>query len=631
MNREARPANRLALWNKLCRLTAFIYTLMVRSRLGRAMTAYRSFDHASLDGRYGAGRRIRPASRARLFLSESAKDGLVFAALRAPFRVLYLCPLKFYGMFGLSFAVLCMLSYVLLPLLFDTLDITGTHWNVAVVMLALSLPLLSSPTTLAEGVCGSRLCRHVLVNYLSLPLDYIPHAELRGQAALPYASIILSIGAVVATLLVNPLAVPIFGFMMILLGLVFTYPEAGVLLITLCLPILWLFEGALPYFLCLLVLTWASFGVKLFLMHRTLRFGFLDRMVLLFGAVVLLSGFVGPRVSSTGMTSAVTLFACISLYFLMVNLMNTRAYIGRCFIGFGISVAILVVLLFLRVVSPEAMDWLAGSRAGDALRSLWLSLRRGIGPVWNEQVILLLVMSMPFLLVCLTRARRLLSRVATVTLLVAVLWLMMHNGSPWALVAVVCAGLVFLLMLGYRAAATGLIVLPPVLCGMAWLTVYLDNVWAGMGDALSLARVIREARWESLWQLVRDNPTGVGMGVVPDSGTLALELLHSFGWQGLLVSLGLLFFVLQKGTTALVHAPVARDRVVILAGVSSAVGGLVFSSSGGAWLSPALVLSVIIILSLGSTYADVLFDESDILTAEAMVTPFGEDRIFRGR
>jgi hypothetical protein len=70
---------------------------------------------------------------------------------------------------------------------------------------------------------------------------------------------------------------------------------------------------------------------------------------------------------------------------------------------------------------------------------------------------------------------------------------------------------------------------------------------------------------------------------------------------------------------------------MILGGITSMVGALIFGSVRSFITSPRVFFTLILVIALCSAYENLIFDESDVLTARRAGTPTEEDRVlFRG-
>ncbi len=634
------------LWRGLCRGTAWLYALIGHSRLGRFMAGYRRRP-ASSEPIYPGRTRCRPMSTARLRLVEAVESGRIFSGLRALSHALLVCPTAVYGLFLLFYGLFGVLSYFVLPLVYRPLAPGTASLLASGVIAVAALPLAVTRRSLAETLGRGWLTRLLLVGLLGVPPDRLAAPRRRMPVALPYLSVLLALGAAVGVLLgrLSPAVVPLGCLAVGLCGLIFTYPEAGAVLSTVLLPILWFERNTLFVLVALILLTWCSYLVKLLFLHRTLRLDRLDATVLILGGLMLLSGFTGETVTRETVMRSILLFLCLSDYFLIVNLMTTRALIRRCLIGVGASVVMVTALAYLRLLPVDALFWLEGSRAGNAIIAGFESGMESLSGLWAEHSELFLVLAFPWLYAHLVHTGRLRRRVMGLILLALELLLIIRTDSVSALFCVVMVTVLFVLLLGYKWLAAGVVALPAVTCVALWVT-YLYPLSEGVRTVLSRSRLYKSQLWDSLWHMVRDYPAGIGvgeeafaaiypayaapdLGAVTDSGNLFFEVLLNYGWQGVLVTAVLVFFFLQKGMTALTHTVATKDRAMILGGIASLVGALIFGTVRSFLTAPRVFFTLALVVALCSAYENIIFDESDVLSAGEAGDARRDDRIYR--
>lgn len=633
-------------WDSLCRGTDALYNNIIRSRFGRIMTGYRRVDRALLGGRCHSGRhRTRPMSPARYRVVESVEEGRLFEWIRRLVATLVGAPLTFYGFLCLFYGILCTGLYFILPRFYGEFHPGLSYLIVSVAMAIASLPMILSHASLSDGVGNSRCLRWFFVSLLGIPAESFNRPRRKMSVAMPYVAFLLAVAAAVVTIWIHPAVIPLAIAVIGIGGMIFAYPEAGVILSTALLPILWLHEHTILIVAPLILLTWVSYGLKLLLLHRTIRFGVLDLVLLLFGVVLLSSGFTGAVVNAATMTQGVLLFICFSDYFLIVNLMNSRTYIRRCLVGVAASVVLVTVLAYLRLVPQDGLSWLEGSRAGNAIVAAFSTAMQRLSGLWVEHSEVYLVLVFPWLYAYLLHTRRLFRRVAGLVFVALGLILIWMTNSISALVCVLCVTLLFFLLFGHKWMARGIVALPLVGCAVFWLG-YLYPVPDAVRTILSRSRLYKDQLWDSLWHMVLDHPGGIGLGdeafakvypayaapdlgAVTDSGGLLFEVLLNFGWAGLLILLVFEFLFVQKSLTALLHTSASRDRAVILGGMASLLGVLIFGTVRSFLVFPRVLYTLMLVVALSSAYANVLFDESDVLTATSVGTPCEEDRIYR--
>ena len=451
-------------------------------------------------------------SPARLRLSEAVEGSRTIAALRAFFGMLFACPLIAYGLFGLCAGFCGVAVYFLMPYIRASMTPSLTYMILSAALAGASLPLVFSTKPLSEAVGDSGLCRLIFVNLLGVPRDRLCAPKRKAPAVLPYLMALLGVAAGIGTLWVHPAVFPSVLLLVGMLGLILSNPEAGVVLSTLSLPVIWLDRNLLFLPVLLILLTWISYGIKLLCLHRTIRFGLLDVIVLIFGGVVLVTGFTGAVVTADTVVRSVMLFICLSDYFLIVNLMTTREYIRRCLVGVFISVVLVIVLSYLRIIPVDDMGWLEGSRAGNFMVE---SIHAGIehlSGLWVEHSELFLVLVFPWLYAYLLHTRRVFRKVTGLISIALALALIVMTSSISALLSVVCVTVVFFLLLDHKWLSVGLVSLPALGVGGWWIS-HLYPMSDAVITLLSRSRLFKAQLWESLWKIVWDHPAGIGVGV----------------------------------------------------------------------------------------------------------------------
>lgn len=633
-------------WNGLNRATAWLYAVIIHSWLGRLMTGYRQADRALLRGRACAGSRsCKPMSPARLRVVKAVESSRLLAGLRALFRGLFTCPMAFYGLFGMIYGLAGLILFFVLRFAYPALAPDIIHAVESAVVALLSLPLLFSHKSLADALGSSPPGRLIFVTFLGVPRDRMNPSGRKLPAVTPYLFILLALGGAAASLFIGPLTVPAILLGVGVLGMIFTYPEAGVVLSTAMLPVIWLNSDTVWVLAALILLTWCSYGVKLLFLHRTIRFGLLDVTVLIFGGLVLLSGMTGATVTADTVAQGVLLFVCLSDYFLIVNLMTTRAYIRRCLVGVAVSVALVTLLSCLRSIPVDIWQWLEGSRGGDVVIAAFTDLLAYLTGLWEEHAELFPVLMFPWLYAYFLHAQRLSARVLWGGFIVLNAFLVLRSGSVGAVVCVLCGLMIFFLLLGHQWLSVGIALLPALGCGVFWLT-YLYPLSELAGLILSGNRWYRGMLRQSLWQMVGDHPAGIGLGEdcfaavypayaapglggVTDFHNLYFELLLGLGWAGLCLFVVLVFFFVQKGLTCLRHTSAVKDRAMILGGIASVACALIFGTVRSFITAPRIFFTVFLVIALCSAYENIIFDESDVLMADTAGHEYEADRIYR--
>lgn len=647
---EPRRRRSSILWNKLNRVTSRFYAILVRSFIGRVATGYRRMDARLTGGTHHAGRhRCAPASPGRLQLVRTLEQSRILRGFRSAGGLLLDLPSAFYGLFGMIYGMLGLIIYMVAPYLSEQYIFDRREFLISVLTVVLAVPLLLSKKSLAAALGSSPFCRLLFVRFLGIPEDRLGGLERKFTTAetlmAMYVACFLGVLAGVSTLFIQPWVIPLGVLAAVFLGMIFAYPEVGVVLFTLLLPLVWLDQKVMIVVVGLILLTWCSYGLRILLLHRSFRLGLLDRVVAAFMLLVFATGFTGYGVTAESIWQSSCLTVCLGGYFLIVNLMNTRAYVRRCLLGVGISVVVVTALAYIRFVPVDSLMWLEGSRAGDAIIEGSLNAMTRLSQLWVDHSELYLVLVFPWLYAYQLHTHRLFHKFMGGLFVILDLTLIVMTDSVSALVCIGLVTMLFLLMLGHKWLSAGLLVLPSAVCGVYWMQ-YLHPLSDGVLTVLSRSRLYKAQLTESLWRMAFDHPEGIGvgdkafaavypayaapdLGAVSDSGNLFFEILLSYGWAGVILAVAVLILFLQKGLTSLRHTVVSKDRAMILGGVTSLLGMVIFGSVRSFITSPRVFFTVVLVMALCSAYENIVFRESDVERVEWEHTAHSDDRFYR--
>jgi hypothetical protein len=225
--------------------------------------------------------------------------------------------------------------------------------------------------------------------------------------------------------------------------------------------------------------------------------------------------------------------------------------------------------------------------------------------------------------------------------------LILMTDSVSALFCILGVTVLFFLLLDHKWLSAGILAAPAVACGVVW-GAWLFPLSDSLQTVLSRSHHYKGLLRESLWEMVKDHPMGIGvgedafarvypayaapdLGAVTDSGSLLFEILLSYGWIGLLFFVAVLFLFWQKGLTCLGHTAVTRDRAMILGGTVSLTGAVVFGTVRSFVTSPRVFFTLLLVVALCSAYENIIFEESDVRRASLQSSPEEDSRLYRSR
>ncbi|MBR6807106.1 MAG: O-antigen ligase family protein [Clostridia bacterium] len=243
--------------------------------------------------------------------------------------------LRVVGTFLMTFAVMCILSgavrYVFLDTtaaLFDALGNGATALTVAL----LSVPMLVSKGTLSEVLRKSALCTGI-VRILGFSEDKLWSDEIRGKH---WTAFLLGCLVGISSVFVDPLLIFAAIAGVILMYLVLSFPEFGVMGLALLMPFVpTMVLAGLTIFVDI------AFFIKLIRGKRVLNFRKIDFIVLIFAFLVFCAGFVSH---STGSIAPALLFLCLlSIYFVVSCCIRSEKWIGKIVASLMLSAAVVAL------------------------------------------------------------------------------------------------------------------------------------------------------------------------------------------------------------------------------------------------------------------------------------------------
>lgn len=651
MNRdhtEQKKRPRSVIADRLNRATAWVYRRVIHGPLGKLMTSYDRVEaNRRKDGHLAGRGNCRPLSPSRQALLTTAENGWIFRFFRGLMRYLFTCPVSFYGLLLLFYSLAGVGLYFLPRLTGWDMTFPLSRLVICLLMALLSIPLAASNKPLSYSLGTGMVSSFLLVKFLGVPKDGLVRTERVNHKFLPYLALILALAAAVVTQSVSPLVLPAVLLLIGALGMIFAYPEVGVVLSTALLPTLCLGVSFTMIMVGVILLTWISFGIKWLFCHRIPRVSTMDIVALLLLLVVLVSGFTGATVTARTMADSSITFILMSLYFLIAHLMTSRAYIRRCFWGLSVSFALVLVLGCAKQLPTTGPAWISDFPVG---ASIVTGLRRVLlylNSLWNDGIIFPIITLLPFVFTCLTRKDRLMRYVGVAAVLTVAGLVLARWGTPVLWVCALAALLIYAFLYSHRTLTVTLVAALPIGGILWWLTELIPTQITGVMQILfEGAGTYRESLWQRVWRMMLDFPGGIGWGeeafanayasyadpltVMATGGeSLYLELLTYTGWHGLLLFAVVMLLFFQKGFSAMRYTGNRVDRRMILAGISGVAATLLLGIARGMLTSPLILMVFWLIVALTSAYANVIFDECDVLMARRIGSQSQEDRVFR--
>ena len=624
------------IWRKLTGFTHGLYHAIGKSPLGKGLTAYRSVDtDLHHDRRRTLREDCRPMSPARLAMTEAVRESALMRFCSAMFSRMAHSPVFYFGLFCFVYSIAGALTHVAEAFIFTSVTLYIPRLVLFACIAIVTLPLLLSKKSALQLLVTGKLTRWFFVSLLGLPADRMKQGSCGGErkknGALLLSGILFAMLAGVSTIRVHPVLIPVVILLLYLAGMIIAFPEIGVVLSVSLLPLLWWTEQAFFVTAITILLTWIGYGVKLLLLHRTLRFNLLDVTVLIFAVTVFMAGLTGHYVTALSVLKGVLMLLHLSLYFLITNLMHSRERLRRCLVGPAFTLGLVMVVSLISALSRELLAWMQGSIGGDALARDYATLHTFFTGMLYSLNACILLMAVPCLCAMLFKKKTVLGYTANIGLILLCFLCMYLMGAETAmLIALICV-VAFFLLLSHRCLAVGILAIPPAACGGVWFYAFFkDRIHTTLGEMVQNQET-RQSVWKGAWKAFCDYPAGIGLGdhafasVYPlyaEAGTTAtqdvqslyLSILLKLGLPGLLIFLFMVVVLIQKTFTCIKVSESREDTAMILGGMLSLLGllgyGIFFSTPA----SLQIFYVAFIMMGICSAHQNMIFAEWDKIT-----------------
>ncbi|MBQ8276101.1 MAG: O-antigen ligase family protein [Clostridia bacterium] len=633
------------------RAAAWIYRSLREGFFGRLFTAYFREDELFAQGAIGS--RVAPAqrrggflSRLRLAAARSFENSHFTGLLSRLTDYLLTCSLRTYGLFFSSFGVYAALICLIKRYALNTGGVEDGSFIIGLVMLLAALPLLISRQSLADALLGSAIFRPLLLSVAGIPRELLEmrHGARNGRYAVAF---LLGLGIGVLTYFV-PVAL-VLGAMAAVLAvmLVMAFPEVGVLSMVALLPYLVVLPHPSITLAGMVLLTTFSYGVKLLRGKRVFRLELLDVAVLLFAVAFFFGGLVS--FSGSGSLKTTAIYVCFLLgYFLVVNLMRTRAWLRRCcgtllVSGFGAA----LYGIYQNYFGVANTTWLDETMFED-IRGRVVSMFENPNMLANY-----LIMLFPLAFAAFLCAKTRNGRYGTGLMVLAFGLCLVFTWSRGAWLGLIIGMLVFLLMWNRRT--LGVLLLG--LFGIPFLPFILpENIisrFTSIGNVADSSTSYRVSIWRASLKMAGDFFTsGIGVGenafrqvypmyslagieAAPHSHNLFLQIQIELGIIGLLLFLAVLFLFAQSSLT---YNSCGRDRetrLMAVGGFAGIVAALAQGMTDYIWYNYRVYFIFWFVLALTSAYIRVGHSELNRdhanLAAQADMTRATLDLPLNGR
>lgn len=339
-------------------LTNFIYHTLSAGFLGRAFTSYTTLDRAFRSSRVGRLSNTAERNTGRLHrairrnIAIAMNQSIISRGVKALFSLLCQCSLRTFGLFFVTSGAYSAIMYWLFSVIWQNGRVEVFNLFSGIAALILGIMLLFSDASLGHALSKGLFFEKMLVAVFGVSDDALRDVPQQGkQGHVIAAPLGMVVGAVSA--LTSPIYLLAGALAFLLLALVLSVPEAGVLLLILFVP----FAGFLPhsaYWIAFLaVVPLVAYLGKLLRGNRAFHMEVQDLPVLLMLILFVLSG---VSIAGSGSFKGALLSALLTgFYFLVVNVIATPRWMDRCRVGLIVSATAASLLGIVQFIYAAAL------------------------------------------------------------------------------------------------------------------------------------------------------------------------------------------------------------------------------------------------------------------------------------
>lgn len=563
-----------------------------RGFFGKIFTSYEKIEKEAKDGvifksfSKNAGGREKSVRRKTL---EYFDNSVIVIFLKKMISFLRASSLNLYGAYFVSFGIYSLVVLLSMAAIKNNgtvpLEVLASQhfWSALIIFLA-SVPLLFFNRSLVSLSAESVTVRTLLEEGAGITEEKFETTQIVKNKHSYFVAVILGILTAGATYFVSPikiLAVLAFAF---IFGFILIFPEMGVVSTIFVAPFLGILSRPSIVLGMFVATTVLSYLVKVMIGKRTITFRLLDVFVALFTALMFFGGVVTMG-GAASFKSAVMYTLFMMMYFLVVNLMNTRAWLERCISAIAIPSGVIAALGIVSYTATRMPSkWIDAQMFADIGN-------RAVSTFGNPNMLATyLALTAPFIWLLVVKkdissSGRVIAIIGGALSIICTVLTWSRGG--W--IGIIVAAILFVII-NYRHTLKYFLlgaISSPIWIGL--LPSNIVNRFTSIGNLADSSTYYRLFTWKGSLRMLADYfATGIGVGqsafshiyplyayvgneITAHSHNLYLEIAIELGILGLLVLLAVMFMVMQRGFGCIKYN--STDRTVVV-GVSAAMSGI---------------------------------------------------------
>jgi len=321
------------LWQMLDRFTAFLYSLFIFGRVGESMSDENTYCRRSFLAQSFSNRNKAKINIASLNLSRSLSKNVIVRMLSGFGKVLAYLRLNVYGTFFTFYGLTSAIAHYIIVLMDGQSIIASKNLNVIIssaIIAVCSLPLLFSTQSATGAIAKSRIMRKVVLDFFDIPEEKLKNTKQYGGKQYVLFAVISAIASGILAHFLGQWYAPVALLCVIGIYLIFSNPEAGVILTIVAVPFLQYAGMTKTGLVIMILITSASYLLKLIQRRRSMDFSPELTMVFLFCSFI----FAGSIFTLGGVTVLNDAISYVIMtaggFFLTYNLISSKKGIKIC-------------------------------------------------------------------------------------------------------------------------------------------------------------------------------------------------------------------------------------------------------------------------------------------------------------
>lgn len=603
------------------KLGEIIYNAVINGFFGRIFTSYTKLSEKLSHGFFSRiftrnGKTKKFFRRIRKFLARNLDSSFSMSFATSGIKKLCSLPLQYYGNFGLFFGVYSIVVYCIRRFVPGMSIPAESHLYTGILLVVASFPMLFSRISIAYSVRNSVIGRAIFKHACGYTDETFENKKASSQRGGNFM-LFMGLLAGLSTFFINPLLILIFILTAVVLTLIATSPEIGVLLTVAVIPFLSFFQSPSIILALLVLITTFFYVIKLIRGKRIFKLEIIDFAVLVFGILIMLSSMFsagGEESFNAALLSTVLILG----YFLLVNLMRTEKWIKRCVIALVSSASITVLIgVFEFVFGGESDKWLDPSFFS-------LIKTRVVSLFENPNVLAtFLVMIFPFIIALTVISKNRNEKFLTRTFCLLFVLCIIFTWSRAAWIAAILGALVFAILYSkksFRIFGVLAITLPiiPMILPTSIIERFLSisnladssiayriYTWKGTLNTLKDYLFTGIGYGDSAFEAVYPSYAYSGIEAAPHSHSLMLQIILGMGLIGFIVFALVIFFNFQKCFEYVKNTEKSESKIYVIAAVTSIISALVMGVFDYIWYNQRIFYLFWIILAIGCAFVRV--------------------------